>query len=141
MCNSLHIHFLFTQMYIFIHTFVSKFSYWGSDGKIRKKCGKKFLQKIVKFFIIKFWFTQTCIFIHVFARIKIFGVPDYFLGYNFFYHKLSAKYFHIKQFFRQKQHFLRKLQKNVLRANLTTFYRKGRVLHQTLIYPFLLPIK
>ncbi len=45
-----------------------------------------------------------------------------------FYHKLDAKYFHIKQFFRKKQYFLRKVQKT-----LDHFLGRGGVLPKKLI--------
>ncbi len=45
-CNSLHIHFGFNQVYIFIHTFVRTFSCWSSVRKICKKCGKNFYKKL-----------------------------------------------------------------------------------------------
>ncbi len=38
---------------------------------------------------------------------------------TFFITKLDAKYFHVKQSFLKKQYFLGKLQKTVLRAQLT----------------------
>ncbi len=44
------------------------------------------------------------------------------IKYNIFYHKLDAKYFHIKQFFRKKQYFLKKLQKTIL-SPLHTIHR------------------
>ncbi len=57
--------------------------------------------------------------------------------YNIFYHKLDAKYFHIKQFFRKQQYFLRKLQKTVLGHICHLFLEKGGVLRKKLIQPFL----
>ncbi len=45
--------------------------------------------------------------------------------YNLFYRKLDGKNFYIKQFFRKKQYFLRKLQKTVVGAHLTIFQGKG----------------
>ncbi len=54
---------------------------------------------------------------------------------TFFNHKLDAKYFHVKQFFRKKQYFLKKLTKTVLGAPLTIF-RKRRHLTQKINITF-----
>ncbi len=61
---------------------------------------------------------------------KILGGHDHFfrrrghtprMNITFFSRKLDAKNLYIKQFFRKKQCFLRKLQKTVLGAHLTIF--------------------
>ncbi len=53
--------------------------------------------------------------------------------YNLFYHKLDAKYFHVKQFFRKKQYFLEKPSKNCFGGALGHFVGKGDVLHKKLM--------
>ncbi len=46
--------------------------------------------------------------------------------YNLLYHKLVAKYFHITQFVRKKQYFLKKQQKTVCGDTFDHFFRKRR---------------
>ncbi len=46
--------------------------------------------------------------------------------YNLFYHKLDAKYFHVKQFFHKKQFFFEKTAKTVLGGVLHNFFFRER---------------
>ncbi len=47
---------------------------------------------------------------------------------NLFYHKLNAKYVHVKQLSQKMQYFLRKLQKTVLGTHMTIFSGKWGIL-------------
>ncbi len=56
---------------------------------------------------------------------------------TFFYRKLDAKNYYIRQFFRKKQYFLRKLQETVL-GRIRPFFRKRGLLRQKITITFFL---
>ncbi len=63
--------------------------------------------------------------------------PSYGKNENdLFYHKLDAKYFHVKQYFRKKLYFLKELietAKNCFGSAFDHLLRKGGVLHKKLM--------
>ncbi len=63
------------------------------------------------------------------------------IKYNIFYRKLDAKYFHIKQFFSEKNVISLKTAKNCFRSTFDHFLGKRNILHKKLILPFLSRIR